>query len=1780
MADLRNLSKIYNTLAEACQKTFEPSENQAQVHAQHQTFVQAKRDLTRASNGASSQAKEITEMIAAAEAEGATIGTASIKMHHSLATSRLEELTLRFTYLSAMAAGHIVVSKFPIIEEGKAGYTDSQAYKIEQSVESYRKTADDARNALMRAMSRLNVPEPPAAQLAPAENRPKQPKSNKELDPGKFTGSTASEWKEYFDKYKRWFQASNFMHASNDEMYGYLQMRLPEALFERCVQIKSPETHFSPLTRDHSIFLIVEESLGTTDPIRNRRQAWYDLQPQSGEEFIDFHVRLVKAEEVSKMEMASNEDILVMKRMTSLSTYPELKKEILKIPVTANNPLTRDLIWKKVVEFTRIQAELKNTEHTANLVKGPAKSSRCLSCNAAKPDNLKLCSNCFKNGPRKGTYCPKCKSSDNHTQEACSGQNFKWPQASPWMKAQNRNRTPSRSPNRNSGRNSPRNQRGRSPQRKPPPRGRKGSKTRFSHRAAAAVDQPNDPDSSEPADTWHPDSPVSTDNEAEICNMARLVTGNNSDPDSDPDLPSGAQSDPGPGPSHQNDSSDSSDDEDIPWFHVATATYRLGQPPHDYIVAQPDVARWRRHRRPPHLPSSSSDDSSDEDDDGPPYPTCLRNSCPGTRSCTPNHCEFDGPAQAPLGLLNPHYDPSDSSFDVGLGNDLFCSTDNNSEESPEVSDNDDQESVNIMTHKVSYSATDKIDTLPINIKADNDVGDYYKAVACPDTGATTSLMATKLAKKLKLQISPFTGKLIIADGSNMTVAGQAHAMVNYGRSTVRVKFLIADEVCDRILIGLPTLKELSIIHRSFPCQLPEFPISDAHSVSSAKLNIDKLPDPLTVVYTRLKKFQEEDAVNAAKAISNLRMNQPTDHDFQKFIDHLKIKFPDNFISGAPTSRIIGKPATITLKKDAVFPPLQACPRNIPLNYVDQCIATFRGYVEAGIVERLGDQKVDIYSPTFFIIKPSGKGMRLITDFSILNSLIHRSPIPFPSPKDILERVPGDSQFHLACDLADGYFQQPLSRQSSLLTAFTLTPQMKQYSGSWIYRCNPQGLCTSGDSFNLITDHYLNCNGAIEGLQKVIDDVLISAPTWQQLKDRAYQLMHCLKMGNIKISHKKLQVGRRVKYVGYDIDANRISADMSKVKPLLSIPPPKSLKECKGFLGAINQMSIFIPHLSPILKPVMDLTRKNVAYIWAEPQQQAFDLAIKKLADMTGIVAFDVNKPAILITDTSRLQGCAASLHQREKDGSLTLVGCHSRVLKTHEANWSVSELEYLALIYGLQRFRFYLLGLPHFEHETDHSALVQLTKMPIDKLPTKRLMGLRLMSTDFSFTTRYVKGKSKTHWLADCLSRNPANDPDDEEIINLCHSNALLSLHNDTIDPKIIKLQEDAQACPEYKQLTSFFRSFTPVADLPSDHPARQFSSQTLHDMSLEQGLLLVRDKILVPRPSRSYILEILHRAHTGKDALLQNARAHYFWPHLTKEVEDITRSCLECLQSAPTQPDQPLNTILGKAPGEILGIDPFTIPHCNKVFLIIVDSFSSFFWLEEMRNSTLASIIAAMENHFRYTNLRPLKIISDAGVYFQSPEWSAYCQKHGIVAQVNSPLNSKANGLAEANIRLVKRLLILHKGQTKSEGFTLAQACLRNTAPTKTRLSRHTLLYGYPPRGELPLLPHSFDSVDRSEAVSRKIALRDSQKLSHDKKAKPLSRLRKNQRVLIQDLKKGPHHKRFHQKGRILRESSTPDSYHIILDNGGCIKRNRSFLRLIHTRGKIVRFSAPVLSD
>ena len=90
-----------------------------------------------------------------------------------------------------------------------------------------------------------------------------------------------------------------------------------------------------------------------------------------------------------------------------------------------------------------------------------------------------------------------------------------------------------------------------------------------------------------------------------------------------------------------------------------------------------------------------------------------------------------------------------------------------------------------------------------------------------------------------------------------------------------------------------------------------------------------------------------------------------------------------------------------------------------------------------------------------------------------------------------------------------------------------------------------------------------------------------------------------------------------------------------------------------------------------------------------------------------------------IIDTSKLNGTAATLFQLEDDGKLTLIGCHSRVLRDNEKNWSATECELLAFVFATQQFKYYLAGMPHFEIWTDHSALTSIMKQDMDKMPNQ-----------------------------------------------------------------------------------------------------------------------------------------------------------------------------------------------------------------------------------------------------------------------------------------------------------------------------------------------------------------------------------------------------------------------------------------------------------------------------
>ena len=183
---------------------------------------------------------------------------------------------------------------------------------------------------------------------------------------------------------------------------------------------------------------------------------------------------------------------------------------------------------------------------------------------------------------------------------------------------------------------------------------------------------------------------------------------------------------------------------------------------------------------------------------------------------------------------------------------------------------------------------------------------------------------------------------------------------------------------------------------------------------------------------------------------------------------------------------------------------------------------------------------------------------------------------------------------------------------------------------------------------------------------------------------------------------------KITFLGHEISQTGMRPDPAKVSAIQDLPPPFDASGVRRILGAFGYYRKFIPKYAELTEPLVKLTRKNVPFNWGEEEQRSFVEIKNKLASSITLTHLNSRDPIFLKTDAS-LIGVAAILIQ-EQNKELRIVACVSRHLKPAEKNYSPMEIEALAIIYALQKFRHYLLGR-HFKIITDHSALKVLNSV-------------------------------------------------------------------------------------------------------------------------------------------------------------------------------------------------------------------------------------------------------------------------------------------------------------------------------------------------------------------------------------------------------------------------------------------------------------------------------------
>lgn len=673
---------------------------------------------------------------------------------------------------------------------------------------------------------------------------------------------------------------------------------------------------------------------------------------------------------------------------------------------------------------------------------------------------------------------------------------------------------------------------------------------------------------------------------------------------------------------------------------------------------------------------------------------------------------------------------------------------------------------------------------------------------------------------------------------------------------------------------------------------------------------------------------------------------------------------------------------------------------IPYYYMDQVGEQIKQMEHSGIISRASTQYVN---PLVVTPKKSGE-VRTCLDARRLNKVLVKDNEKPPEIQRMLQKFEG-ARFFSTLDLTSSYWQIPIKKDHRKYTGFMFD------SRTYVYNVLPFGLSTSAASFSRAMDMVLGTE-VLEFVQKYLEDIMVSSATFSEHLEHLRKVFTRIREANMTISVTKSKFAQaKVTFLGHVVGQDGVAIDPEKTSAITNFPKPKDERALKSFLGLVSYVSRFAPNFAAKAKPLYDLLKKNVAWKWDVDQELAFEMVKRLFLEHTMLDYPMPGQPFVVQTDSS-YSGIGAVLFQQGENSRIRVLCYASRILKPAETNYTATEIEALAIVWALSKWRQYLMG-SRFTVVTDHRALIFLKKC---RLLNARLTRWILFLQQFDFELVHCQGKDNV-W-ADVLSRNP------EGATDLGGRSTLLTLAKLT--------SEEQNVRKILKDLNSAQRN-DPMLKHLNDVEEGELRETGSYKYLRESGLLFLqhnkRWRLIIPLESTAGILKYFHDhlGHFGVNKTYSRMKRTVYWKGMRKQTKAYVRGCVTCqlAKSANYTLAGTTRSILPNAVNELLSIDlfgplPSGVAGVRHV-LVIIDVFSKFVSLYAIKTPTAKVLWRRMEGHFRMYGL-PSAILCDQGSQFTSSYWTQAVQMQGIRLIHTSVRHPQANPV-ERTMRELSRL-------------------------------------------------------------------------------------------------------------------------------------------------------------
>lgn len=597
----------------------------------------------------------------------------------------------------------------------------------------------------------------------------------------------------------------------------------------------------------------------------------------------------------------------------------------------------------------------------------------------------------------------------------------------------------------------------------------------------------------------------------------------------------------------------------------------------------------------------------------------------------------------------------------------------------------------------------------------------------------------------------------------------------------------------------------------------------------------------------------------------------------------------------------------------------------------------------------------------------------------------------------------------------------------------------------------------------------------------IDDIVVSGKTREEHDERLQRVIAVLKKNNAKLNMDKCIFGvTELKILGFMVSANGISPTEEKVEAIRNFRKPSTKEEVRSFLGLVNFVGHFIPHLSTKTEPLRQFVRGD-ALSFGEEQTQAFDVLRFELTNnVRKLGYFDAADDTELYVDASPV-GLGAVLVQRCRDIP-RIVSFASKGLTAAERVYPQTQREALAVVWAVEKFYLYLFGL-HFIIFTDHKTLefIYGNKHQEGKRALSRAEGWALRLQPFDFEIKHIAGQAN---ISDPLSRlcSQIDAPFDENADHyLCAiGEGLMAITLEEIR-KETDLDEILQAVK--------------LAIETGNWPSTLFRYQAFaKELGITQGIVVRGERIVLPEKLRPRALYISHRGHPGIVAMRRNLREYVWWPCMDRDVVNKVQDCAGCTAVSNQGPPEPMyRKEMPDRAWQQIAIDFFSAKEC-ATFLVVVDYYSRFLQVVEMKGTTAVKTIEALESIFS-EHTYPETIRSDNGPPFASEEFAAYCLSKNIRLIRTIPYWPQMNGLVERTNQGILRALRIARATNGDWRKAIKEhVYIYNTSPhSVTEKAPLELLTGRPVKDLLPSI-RTDPSWNRDDSVRDNDAIKKAQ--------------------------------------------------------------------------------------